>query len=51
MVIITVPLHAGWSEIEVTLNELARKCLDTSWEFANVYEVEDGGTPLNWWNR
>ncbi|MER2561651.1 MAG: DUF4265 domain-containing protein [Myxococcaceae bacterium] len=51
MVIITVPLHAGWSEIEVTLNELAREFLDTSWEFANVYEVEDGVTPLNWWNR
>ncbi len=51
MVIITAPLHAGWSEIEATLNELATVFPDTSWEYANVYEVEDGVTPLNWWKR
>lgn len=51
MLVITVPLDAGWVEIEKTLNELATAFPDTSWEYANVYEVEDGVTPLQWWKR
>ncbi len=49
MLIITAPLAAGWSAIEAVMNQLVARDPTACCEYANVYDVEDGVTPLNWW--
>jgi hypothetical protein len=45
----TVPVEAGFSAIERVLREVIGKHLAAEWYYGNVYDPEDGVTPLNWW--
>lgn len=49
MLIITVPLSSGWAAIQRTMDALVARSPGASWEYANVYDVKDGVTPLDWW--
>ncbi|WP_263147990.1 DUF4265 domain-containing protein [Pseudomonas sp. RIT-PI-AD] len=47
-IVITVSVELGFAKIESVVNELANK-YNLEWYYGNVYEMEDGVTPLNWW--
>jgi hypothetical protein len=49
MLILTVPLSAGWGPIEAVMNRIAAALPGTSWEYGNVYDPQDGKTPIKWW--
>jgi hypothetical protein len=51
MLIITVPVSSGWTQIGEVMDELCSSDPGASWEFGNVYRVEDGVTPLDWWDE
>lgn len=39
----------GFQTIEKLLNEVCEAYPDTVWYYGNVYDPEDGSTPLQWW--
>ena len=47
MLVLSVHVSLGFSTLEAILAE----CLDEhcQWLYGNVYDPEDGQTPLNWW--
>lgn len=45
----TVPVSAGFESIEMVLNNAVARCPGAEWYYGNVYDPEDGVTPLNWW--
>ncbi len=51
LTIFTVPVSAGFKEIERVFNDFARREGGTEWYYGNVYDPADGATPLNWWVR
>ena len=51
MLVITVPLSAGWSEIESVMNAAVERLGASSWVYGNVYDPIDGVTPLGWWEQ
>ena len=51
MLVITVPLTAGWSAIEASMNEAVERLGASSWLYGNVYDPIDGVTPLRWWEE
>lgn len=51
MSVFSVPVAAGFSVIEEILNKvLTPYGNDAQWLYANVYDPDDGQTPLNWWH-
>lgn len=49
MLVLTVPLAAGFDAIAQALDDAARRHPGSSWLYGNVYDPSDGATPLNWW--
>jgi hypothetical protein len=49
LTIFTVPVSAGFNEVERALNDFAQRERGTEWYYGNVYDPVDGTTPLNWW--
>ncbi|MDP3157922.1 MAG: DUF4265 domain-containing protein [Archangium sp.] len=47
--VFTLPLTAGWQNIERVLNEVVAQFPGAEWLYGNVYDAVDGVTPLNWW--
>ena len=45
----SVHVSLGFASIETLLNSASEKFSDTFWYYGNVYDPEDGTTPLNWW--
>ena len=46
----TIPVAAGFERIEAALDQvMPKQPAGTEWIYGNVYDVEDGQTPLNWW--
>jgi hypothetical protein len=41
----------GFQTIENVMNECIADYPDTVWYYGNVYDPNDGSTPLNWWNK
>jgi len=50
MLVLTVPVRAGFPAVEKLLNGLARELPGSHWWYGNVYERGDAARPLNWWN-
>lgn len=49
--VFSVPVIAGFSVIEAALEKVLEAYGDDAqWLYANVYDTEDGQTPLNWWH-
>lgn len=48
LLILTVPIGAGFPSIELAMQEIAELPHFDCWMYGNVYE-SDGVTPLNWW--
>jgi hypothetical protein len=49
LLIFTIPITAGFVNIEKVLNEALKKIHGSTWLYGNIYDPEDGATPLNWW--
>ena len=49
IVVYTVPVTAGFDAVQTVLNEFVGRHPGAEWYYANVYDPEDGVTPLNWW--
>jgi len=47
MLLISVPVTAGFSAIEAVMAQLIDGRDDAVWRYGNVYD--DAGEPLNWW--
>ncbi|MCW5803012.1 MAG: DUF4265 domain-containing protein [Deltaproteobacteria bacterium] len=45
----TIPVTAGFRSIEHVLENMLTRYPDAEWYYGNVYDPEDGETPLNWW--
>ena len=41
----------GFTTIEELLNNASKDYLETVWYYGNVYDPEDGTTPLLWWQE
>tara|TARA_B100000686_G_C16529147_1_gene831391 strand:+ start:248 stop:745 length:498 start_codon:yes stop_codon:yes gene_type:complete len=45
----SVHISIGFRKIELLLDEACRDYPETVWYYGNVYDPEDGITPLEWW--
>lgn len=45
----SIHFSIGFEAIEEVLSEACRDYPDTVWYYGNVYDPEDGTTPLQWW--
>ncbi len=41
----------GFTQIESLLNDACQQYVGTEWYYGNVYDPQDGTTPLNWWQE
>ncbi len=49
LLVYTIHVSIGFQQIEAVLNKVLAGFPDTIWFYGNVYDPEDGVTPLNWW--
>lgn len=47
--IYTIHVSIGFQRIEHVMNSILAKFPDSVWYYGNVYDPDDGVTPLNWW--
>jgi hypothetical protein len=51
ILIYSIHVSIGFQKIEDVLNKVLAGFPDTVWYYGNVYDPEDGVTPLNWWQE
>jgi hypothetical protein len=49
LTVYTIPVSAGFPQVEQVFNDLVARHPDVEWYYGNVYDTEDGVTLLNWW--
>lgn len=49
VLVFSVPVSAGFPAIEKVMRGAMERFPDAEWGFGNVYDPEDGVTPLKWW--
>jgi hypothetical protein len=49
ILVFTIHVSIGFQKIEDTINKVLGNFPDTVWYYGNVYDPQDGVTPLNWW--
>lgn len=50
ILVYSIPVTAGFKPVEMALNRVLQDRGDYAmWLYANVYDPQDGETPLNWW--
>jgi hypothetical protein len=47
--VFTIPVTAGFENVERVFNELVARHPAVEWYYGNVYDPQDGVTPLLWW--
>lgn len=47
--VFSVPIETGFAAVEQVLNGYVADNPGCEWYYGNVYDKEDGVTPLNWW--
>jgi len=51
LLVYTLHVSTGFQAIESLLDGIVGQWPDTIWYYGNVYDPQDGATPLNWWNE
>lgn len=51
LLVYTVHVSIGFQSIESLLDSTIGQWPGTIWYYGNVYDPQDGVTPLNWWNE
>lgn len=49
LLVYTIHVSIGFGRIEALLDSTLARFPDSIWYYGNVYDPEDGVTPLNWW--
>lgn len=49
LLVYTIHVSIGFQKIEDVLTKVLARFPDTIWYYGNVYDPEDGVTPLDWW--
>lgn len=49
MLVFSIHVSCGFKEVEAILNDHVDEDSGAIWFYGNVYDPEDGVTPLNWW--
>lgn len=49
MLVFSIHVSCGFANIEQVLQEALEDDPDSAWLYGNVYDPNDGTTPLNWW--
>ena len=49
--VLTFPYKDGFQSIEQVMNGFSDNYPDFEWYYGNVYDTEDGETPLKWWEQ
>ncbi len=49
LTVYTIPVSVGFPRIEQLANSLSTEFAGVEWYYGNVYDNDDGTTPLNWW--
>ncbi|GLS28267.1 DUF4265 domain-containing protein [Marinibactrum halimedae] len=47
----SIHVSCGFQQIEAIFNDALSQFPNSQWLYANVYDPNDGTTPLNWWNE
>lgn len=47
----SVHVNIGFSEIEKIFDGAMARYTDSVWYYGNIYDPDDGVTPLNWWDE
>ncbi|HEU4406808.1 MAG TPA: DUF4265 domain-containing protein [Polyangiaceae bacterium] len=47
--VFTIPASAGFENVERVFEAAKARHSGSIWSYGNVYDPEDGVTPLNWW--
>jgi hypothetical protein len=50
VLVYTIPVSVGFRQVEEIMNNVALDFPDSEWYYGNVYDPEDGVTPLRWWS-
>jgi hypothetical protein len=50
LAVFTIPLSVGFVAIEVVFDGFVQRHPGVEWYYGNVYDPDDGVTPLDWWN-
>lgn len=51
MLVYSIHVSCGFSTIEEILNRAVAQHPESQWMYGNVYDPQDGQTPLNWWQK
>jgi hypothetical protein len=51
MLVFSIHVSCGFGAIEDILNRHCNSIEDCLWTYGNVYDPNDGQTPLNWWQE
>jgi hypothetical protein len=51
VLVLTVPVSAGFQVVENVLSAFIQELPGTTWWYGNVYEAGDPNKPLNWWKE
>ena len=49
LLIFTIPVSAGFPAVERVFDAAVTRIAGSEWLYGNVYDPNDGQTPLNWW--
>jgi len=49
MLVFSIHVSCGFTAVEKVLNDYVGEESDSLWFYGNVYDPQDGVTPLNWW--
>lgn len=49
LLVYTVPVSVGFPAVEEVFRECVGGCDGAEWYYGNVYDPDDGVTPLGWW--
>jgi hypothetical protein len=47
--ILTVPVSAGFQRVEAEVEAAVAELPGSTWAYGNVYDPQNGGRPLGWW--
>lgn len=51
MLVYSIHVSCGFSTIEEIINRAVAQHPESQWMYGNVYDPQDGQTPLNWWQK
>jgi hypothetical protein len=51
LLVYSAPVTIGFKEIERIFDTIKASFTGMEWYFGNVYDDQDGTTPLNWWRK